>query len=81
MENVSSSNNNENDIYSPEGIALMIAGISAAIVSVVYSFKSVKHSDCGWFSCDQVVEDDFSVDDIIKIEEKIKHKIFESTDL
>ena len=45
-------------IYTTEGIAMVIAGISAAIVSIVYSFKSVKHSDCGWFSCDQKVKDD-----------------------
>tara|TARA_R110000744_G_scaffold139492_2_gene250560 strand:- start:5027 stop:5242 length:216 start_codon:yes stop_codon:yes gene_type:complete len=45
-------------IYTTEGIAMVIAGISAAIVSIVYSLKSVKHSDCGWFSCDQKVKDD-----------------------
>ena len=80
MENISSSNMNDN--YSPEGVALIMAGAAAAIVSIVYSFKSVIHSDCGWFSCDQVVKDeDLHIDDILKLEKTLKSKILESTDL
>mgnify|MGYP003638638289 CR=1 FL=1 len=74
MENISSSTDNDN--YSPE------AGAAAAIVSIVYSFKSVIHSDCGWFSCDQVVKDeDLHIDDILKLEKTLKSKILETTDL
>ena len=80
MENISSSNMNDN--YSPEGVALIMAGAAAAIVSIVYSFKSVIHSDCGIFSCDQVVkEEDLHIDDILKLESTIKNKILETTDL
>tara|TARA_R110000782_G_scaffold155531_1_gene247740 strand:+ start:3008 stop:3250 length:243 start_codon:yes stop_codon:yes gene_type:complete len=80
MENISSSTDNDN--YSPEGIALILAGVAAAIGSVVYSFKSVVHSDCGWFSCDQFVKDEeLHIDDILKLESTIKNNILQSTDL
>lgn len=38
-----------------EGIAMIIAGVSAALVAIIYSFKNVKHSDCGCITCDQQV--------------------------
>ena len=55
MENISSTETNK--IYTPEGIASIMAGVSAAIVSIIYSFKNIKHSDCGCCSCDQITED------------------------
>ena len=58
MDNTTGEASTNTNLYTTEGIAMVIAGISAAIVSIVYSFKSVKHSDCGWFSCDQKVENE-----------------------
>ena len=47
--------NTEN--ISAEGVSLVLAGVAAAIASVVYSLKHVKHSSCclGLFECDQKV--------------------------
>ena len=50
--------NSSTTIYSPEGIAIIMAGVAAAIGSVVYSLKSVKHSDCMGAHCDQKVVND-----------------------
>ena len=47
--------NTEN--ISAEGVSLVIGGVAAAIASIVYSLKHVKHSSCclGLFVCDQKV--------------------------
>lgn len=39
---------------SPEAVSLIIGGAAAALVSVIYAFKNVKHSSClGCIECDQ----------------------------
>tara|TARA_R110000803_G_scaffold25_2_gene66 strand:+ start:2020 stop:2232 length:213 start_codon:yes stop_codon:yes gene_type:complete len=47
--------NTEN--ISAEGVSLVIGGVAAAIASIVYSLKHVKHSSCclGFVECDQKV--------------------------
>ena len=47
--------NTEN--ISAEGVSLVIGGVAAAIASIVYSLKHVKHSSCclGLLECDQKV--------------------------
>lgn len=39
-------------------ISLLIGGVAAAIASIIYSAKHIKHSECfgGFFKCDQKVE-------------------------
>ena len=38
-------------------VGLLIAGIAAAVVSVVYALRHLKTSQCCGFSCTQVVTD------------------------
>ena len=50
----SSTHTGETPSMSAEGIALILAGVSATIVSIVYSFKNVRHCEglmC--IECDQ----------------------------
>lgn len=44
--------------HSAESISLVIAGVAAAIVSIVYAMKNVKHSSCcsKCIECDQGTE-------------------------
>lgn len=44
--------------HSAESISLVIAGVAAAIVSIVYAMKNVKHSSCcsKCIECDQRTE-------------------------
>ena len=42
--------------YTTTDISMLIAGIAAAIVSIVYSLKHVKKSSCCGLSCTQVVD-------------------------
>ena len=46
---------NKTSTTSPTDTAMLLAGIAAAVVSVVYSLKHVKKSKCcaGFFSCEQ----------------------------
>jgi len=44
-------------IYTAEEVALVVGGISAAIVSVVYSLKHINHLKSGCCECDQKVEE------------------------
>lgn len=43
---------------SAESVSLLVGGIAAAIVSIVYAFKNVKHSSCcsNCLECDQRTE-------------------------
>ena len=50
MFNITNSQN-----MSPEGVSLVIAGVAAAVASIVYSLKNVKHSECCCIKCDQKV--------------------------
>ena len=45
---------NKTSTTSPTDTAMLLAGIAAAVVSVVYSLKHVKKSKCcaGFFSCE-----------------------------
>ena len=43
--------------YTPEGISMMFIGIAGAIATIIYAFKNIKHSECGYFNCDQKVAD------------------------
>ena len=47
--------NSTNVNMNAEGVAMIIAGVSAAIVAIIYAMKHIKHSDCGCISCDQQV--------------------------
>ena len=46
---------NQTTTTSPTDTAMLLAGVAAAIVSIVYSLKHVKKSKCcaGLFSCEQ----------------------------
>jgi hypothetical protein len=58
MENNSMTSNIEPPhIYTAEEVALVVGGISAAIVSVVYSLKHINHLKSGCCECDQKVEE------------------------
>ena len=63
--------NTEN--ISAEGVSLVIGGVAAAIASIVYSLKHVKHSSCclGFVECDQkvVVEKEETPNPLITITE------------
>jgi NAD(P)H-nitrite reductase large subunit len=43
--------------YTTTDISMLIAGIAAAIVSIVYSLKHVKKSSCCGSSCIQTVDE------------------------
>lgn len=36
-----------------EGVSLILAGIAAAVASLVYSCRNVRHSECCGSRCDQ----------------------------
>lgn len=39
---------------SPEAVSLIIGGAAAALVSVIYALKNIRHSSClGCIECDQ----------------------------
>lgn len=42
---------------SAESIGMIIAGVAAAVVSIVYALRHLKTSQCCGFSCTQVVTD------------------------
>tara|TARA_R110000744_G_scaffold33009_5_gene76948 strand:+ start:6922 stop:7122 length:201 start_codon:yes stop_codon:yes gene_type:complete len=44
--------------YSSEELTILLGGIAAAVASIVYAFKNVKHLKSGCLECDQQVEDD-----------------------
>ena len=72
MENNSMTSNIEPPhIYTAEEVALIIGGISAAIVSIVYSFKHINHLKSGCCECDQEVEPIVFVEDIQNIPNNI----------
>ena len=39
-------------------VSMVIAGVAAALASIIYSLKHVKKSKCCGASCEQEVEDD-----------------------
>ena len=43
--------------YTGEEVAMVIGGVSAAIVAIVYSLKHVNHLKSGCCECDQKVEE------------------------
>lgn len=58
MENNSmTSNIDPPHIYTGEEVAMVIGGVSAAIVAIVYSLKHVNHLKSGCCECDQKVEE------------------------
>lgn len=44
-------------IYTAEEVSIMLAAIGAMVVSIIYSFKHIKSSDCCCVHCKQDVGD------------------------
>lgn len=59
MENNSFSESSfqETHKYTGEEVAMVIGGVSAAIVAIIYAFKNVNHLKSGCCECDQQVEE------------------------
>ena len=43
--------------YSSEELTILLGGIAAAVASIVYAFKNVKHLKSGCLECDQQVQE------------------------
>ena len=49
--------NNESDKMNTTDVSMLIAGIAAALATIIYSLKHIKKSTCCGSSCTQVVVD------------------------
>ena len=65
-------------IYTAEEVSIILAAIGAMVVSIIYSFKHIKSSDCCCVHCKQDVGDgnhDIVVEHIVERESAAERNI------